>query len=400
MFDALDKLPDDPILGVMALFRADDSDTKVDLSAGVYKDAQGNTPVMRAVKAAERRLLESESSKAYLGLAGNARCNDEMQQLIFGSGHAVVRDGRCRTLQTPGGSGGLRVASEFFNRVRPGQRVWVSDPTWANHVPLIGSAGLSFQKYDYYDREGSRVRFDAMMTSLHDAKAGDLLLLHGCCHNPTGADLNADQWEAIGSLCEERGMIPFVDFAYQGFGQGLDEDAAGVRRLADQLPELVVVASCSKNFGLYRERVGTVTVVGATGTAAEAAYSHMLRIVRRLYSMPPDHGAAIVAEILGDPALSADWRQELSDYRARMMHLRERFAEALATHVPDQDYRYLRDQSGMFSFLRTTPEQVHQLRDEHHVYLVDSGRINVAGLGEDTLDYVAQSLAVINSRAA
>lgn len=392
VFEALEKLPDDPILGVMALFRQDSAPNKVDLSAGVYKDGSGNTPVMQAVKAAEQRILERETSKAYLGMAGNLDYNEAMQALIFGADHMVLSESRVRTLQTPGGSGGLRVAAEFLNQVRPGHRVWVSDPTWPNHGPLIGSAGLELAEYPYYDADSASVRFDAMMARLRaDAQPGDCLLLHGCCHNPTGADLSFDQWREVSALCEERDLIPFVDFAYQGFGRGLNEDARGARYLAEHAPEMIVVASCSKNFGLYRERIGTLSVIGRRPSAAEAAYTHMLRIVRRMYSMPPDHGAAIVAEILGDEGLRQSWETELSTYRERMMSLRGLLADALAPRV-DDDYEYLRNQSGMFSFLKTTPKQVARMRGEHHVYLVDSGRINVAGMSEDSVVAIAEAL--------
>lgn len=392
MFEHLDKLPDDPILGVMAQYRADPSDQKVDLGAGVYKDSAGHTPIMRAVARAEELVMAEEDTKAYLGMAGNLECNRLMQALLFGSEHAAA-EGRLHTLQTPGGSGGLRVAAEFLASVRPQAKVWIGDPSWANHIPLIGSAGLEFQRYQYYDAATHEVQFDKMVQALSSAPGGDLVLLHGCCHNPTGADLTQEQWDVLAKLCVDRGLVPFIDFAYQGFGDGLDDDAYGARVMANAVPEMIVVSSCSKNFGLYRERMGAVTVLGATAAASEAAYTHMLRIVRRIYSMPPNHGAAVVARILGDTALRADWESELSDYRERMQRLRCQFADALEAGIPDSSYEFLRTQKGMFSFLGVSPEQVAQLIAQHHIYLVSSSRINVAGLSESNIDYVAGAVA-------
>lgn len=393
MFENLDKLPDDPILGVMAQYRADPSEQKVDLGAGVYKNASGQTPIMRAVARAEELGIAEEDTKAYLGMAGNLECNQRMQSLLFGPGHDAAQDGRIHTLQTPGGSGGLRVAAEFLASVRPDAKVWIGDPSWANHIPLIGSAGLEFQRYQYYDAQTHQVQFETMVQALSSAPAGDLVLLHGCCHNPTGADLTRDQWDTLAGLVSERGLVPFVDFAYQGFGGGLDDDAYGARVMADRVPEMIVVSSCSKNFGLYRERMGAVSVLGATAVASEAAYTHMLRIVRRIYSMPPNHGAAIVARILGDAELRADWEQELSAYRQRMQRLRCQFADALEAGIPDSNYEFLRIQKGMFSFLGVTADQVQELIEKHHIYLVGSSRINVAGLSESNIDYVAAAVA-------
>lgn len=393
MFEHLDKLPDDPILGVMAQYRADPSEKKVDLGAGVYKDSAGHTPIMRAVARAEELVMAEEDTKAYLGMAGNLDCNRLMQALLFGSDHAAAGENRLHTLQTPGGSGGLRVAAEFLASVRPDAKVWIGDPSWANHIPLIGSAGLEFQRYHYYDAATHQVQFDSMIQALSSAPAGDLVLLHGCCHNPTGADLTRDQWDDLARLCLDRGLVPFIDFAYQGFGEGLDDDAYGARVMADAVPEMIVVSSCSKNFGLYRERMGAVSVLGATSTASEAAYTHMLRIVRRIYSMPPNHGAAIVARILGDPALRADWETELSDYRQRMQRLRRQFADALEANIAGSNYDFLRTQKGMFSFLGVSSDEVKQLIEQHHIYLVASSRINVAGLSESNIDYVAAAVA-------
>ena len=395
MFQELENLPGDPILSIMAAFRQDPSAQKVDLSAGVYKDPEGVTPIMAAVAEAEQKVLAEELTKAYVGLAGNEIFNSAIQQMVFGEGHAVFGDNRVCTLQTPGGSGGLRVVGEFFKRASPDVRLWLSTPTWPNHIPLISAVGIAVEEYPYFDRDTGSVRFDAMLDSLSAARAGDLLLLHGCCHNPTGADLSNEQWDQLGAFCAESGLIPFVDFAYQGFGDGLHEDAYGVRSLANQVGEMVVVGSCSKNFGLYKERTGSVSVVGRSASEAQAAFSHMLRVVRRIYSMPPDHGAAIVGTILTDPALHISWAEELAEYRARMQALRRDFAAALNAVMPTRDFSFLAKQKGMFSMLPLTSDQVDRLRDEHHIYLVGSGRINVAGLPESSLERIAAAIAAV-----
>ena len=393
MFDELKSLPGDPILSIMAAYRADPSDDKVDLSTGVYKDPDGVTPVMAAVDEAEQKVLAEQTTKAYVGLAGSAAFNAAIEALVFGDEHAVRRDGRVHTLQTPGGSGALRVAAEFLKNVNPDVRLWLSDPSWPNHEPLISSAGIALERFPYFDRETGGVRFDEMLSALDDASPGDLVLLHGCCHNPTGADLSPAEWSGLADLCAEKGLVPFIDFAYQGFGDGLDDDAIGVRTMADAVPELVVAASCSKNFGLYRERVGSLSIVGGSIAAADAALSHTLRIVRRIYSMPPDHGAAIAATILDDPALRIVWQEELAEYRDRMRRLRDGFASALENAFDGRDFDFIRRQKGMFSMLPLTPEHVETLQREYHVYLVSSGRFNVAGLPDEGLERLAAAIA-------
>ncbi len=395
MFETLESLPGDPILSIMAAFREDTATNKVDLSAGVYKDAEGNTPVMAAVSEAEEKVLAEQTSKAYIGLAGSALFNELIQYLILGAEHPAIEQSRAHTFQTPGGSGGLRVAAEFFKSIRPDVRLWLSDPSWPNHEPLIASAGIVIERYPYLDKSTGTVRFDDMIAALGEARSGDLLLLHACCHNPSGADLTHEQWQRIVELCRTTGLVPFIDSAYQGFGDGLDEDAYGVRMLTQQLPEVVVVASCSKNFGLYKERVGSVTLVGATPDQASIVLSHMLRIVRRIYSMPPDHGAAIVANILSDPAMRILWEDELTECRSRMQRLRREFRAELERALPDEDFQFLTDQKGMFSLLPLNTDEIQRLRDEHHVYLVGSGRINVAGLPEHGLAQLADAIASV-----
>lgn len=389
MFEVLEQLPQDPILQLMQMFRDDPRPEKVDLGVGVYKDDTGNTPIMAAVHEAERRLLEGESTKSYVGPAGAAGFNDAMARLILGDGSSLIGEGRTSVIQTPGGCGALRMAAEFFRMCRPETRVWVSTPTWANHMPLLGGAGLNIREYPYLNRETLTVDFAAMLSSLESARAGDVVLLHGCCHNPSGADLTFDQWKSVTELIQRKGLLPFVDMAYQGLGDGLEEDAAGLRYLASQVPEMVVAASCSKNFGLYRERTGALMLISATEAVNKAATSQLLNVVRSHYSMPPAHGAAIVETILGDDALRAQWQGELGGMCERILGLRHAFADALA---PVGDFSFIARQRGMFSFLGITPEQVRQLREEHGIYMLESSRVNVAGLNDRVLPGVASAI--------
>ncbi|MEO0579203.1 MAG: aromatic amino acid transaminase, partial [Pseudomonadota bacterium] len=299
----------------------------------------------------------------------------------------------------PGGSGGLRVAAEFLKRARGDARLWLSDPSWPNHRPLIGDVGIDVQEYPYLDRATGALRFDAMCETLStSASAGDLLLLHGSCHNPTGADLTLAQWQQVTELCLEKGLLPFIDTAYLGFGEGLDADAEGLRHVAANVPEAIIVGSCSKNFGLYKERVGSVTVLAANAAATEASLSHLLRIVRRIYSMPPDHGAAIVGTILDDPRLRWQWEEELGECRERMQRLRREFRDALASALPNENFDFLVAQRGMFSMLPLAVDEIDALRDKHHVYMVKSGRINVAGLPEQGLTQLAAAIADVRTR--
>jgi aspartate aminotransferase len=301
------------------------------------------------------------------------------------------------TFQTPGGCGGLRLGAEFLQKVKPGAKILVSDPTWANHIPLLGEAGLQISKYPYYDYQNHAIRFDAMMDSLATAGQGDLVLLHGCCHNPCGADLDEQQWQAIAALAHKNGFTPFVDLAYQGLGDGIVEDTYGVRLLAETLPELVVVSSCSKNFGLYRERTGSLTVISGNAASAKAAGSQIASIARSIYSMPPDHGAAVVIEILGDSTLNADWETELTEVRNRINGLRTELVNALAAKGIDRDFSFIQREKGMFSFLGLSVDQVHSLINNYSIYLVDSSRINIAGINHSNLDYLADSIKQVLS---
>lgn len=389
MFESLKQLPQDPILQLMQMFRDDTRPDKVDLGVGVYKDDAGKTPIMASVHEAERRLLEGETTKSYVGPAGAAGFNEGMARLILGNGNSLIRDGRTSVIQTPGGCGALRMAAEFFRLCQPDTTVWVSTPTWANHMPLLDGASLNIREYPYLNRETLTVDFPAMLDALEGARAGDVVLLHGCCHNPSGADLTFEQWKDVTQLIQRKGLLPFVDMAYQGLGEGLEEDAAGVRYLASQVPEMVIAASCSKNFGLYRERTGALMLISATGVINTAATSQLLSVVRSHYSMPPAHGAAIVETILGDDALRAGWQSELSGMRDRILGLRHAFAAALE---PVGDFGFIARQRGMFSFLGITPEQVRQLREQHGIYMLQSSRVNVAGLNDRVLPKVASAI--------
>lgn len=392
MFEAITSLPADPILGLMAAFRADNNAHKIDLGVGVYKDERGQTPVMRAVKQAETRLLANQQTKTYVAPAGQEDYNHLIAGLIFGDQLRDQLGTRRVTFQTPGGCGGLRLGAEFLQKVKPGAKILVSDPTWANHIPLLGEAGLQISKYPYYDYDKHAIRFDAMMDSLSTATAGDLVLLHGCCHNPCGADLDQQQWQAVAELAQKNGFTPFIDLAYQGLGDGIVEDTYGVRLLADTLPELVVVSSCSKNFGLYRERTGSLTVISGNAASAKAAGSQIASIARSIYSMPPDHGAAVVIEILRDAALNADWEVELTEVRNRINGLRTELVNALAAKGIDRDFSFIQREKGMFSFLGLSVDQVHNLINNYSIYLVDSSRINIAGINHSNLDYLAESI--------
>lgn len=392
MFEHLSPLAADPILGLMTAFRADDNANKIDLGVGVYKDEVGNTPVMRAVKDAETRLLASQSTKSYVGPAGAALYNEEIANLILGNElAATTRALRC-TFQTPGGCGGLRLAAEFINKSNPGARIFISDPTWANHIPLLGEAGLQIEKYPYYDYDSHSIRFEDMMSSLQHAKKGDLVLLHGCCHNPCGADLSHDQWRDIRDLALKNGFTPFIDLAYQGLGDGVDEDCFGVRLLADALPELIIVSSCSKNFGLYRERVGALTVLCSSPASMKATASLIAGTARSIYSMPPDHGATVVEMILTDPAMRADWEQELTQMRQRINGLRTLLVDRLHAANVGRDFSFIQNEKGMFSFLGISVAQVQTLVNDYSIYLVDSSRINVAGINNANIDYLVSSI--------
>ena len=392
MFEKLQPAPADKILALIGLYRADSRADKVDLGVGVYKDETGATPVMRAVREAEQRLYAEQNTKTYLGLAGDTQFNSAMARMVFGP---TADMSRIRAAQAPGGSGALRLVAELLKRTRADATVWVSDPTWPNHIPMMRGAGLQVAEYPYFDAATGGVRFDDMLATLRQAPSGDVVLLHGCCHNPTGANLTAAQWEAIADLLVERQLMPFIDIAYQGFGEGLDADAEGLRIVAAKVPEMVVAASCSKNFAVYRDRVGAAMVLAKDGAQGDVAISNMLSAARAIYSMPPDHGAAAVRIVLEDDALRADWENELNAMRERMLRLRVELADALRLQSNSNRFDFLAQHRGMFSRLGLTPQQVERLRVEHGIYMVDDSRINVAGLPEGKMTELAKAIVSV-----
>jgi len=395
VFEKLELLAPDAIIGIMALFREDQAPNKVDLSVGVYQDDTGNTPVMECVKRAERQIVDAQTTKTYVGIAGNMDFNRGMEKLLFGADHPVLAAGRVATVQSPGGSGGLCVAAHLLHRANPDARIWLSAPSWPNHLPLLGLAGLRLESYPYYDYDAHAVDFDAMMACFEKLDAGELVLIHGCCHNPCGADLSQVQWQALTDLCERRGVIPFIDLAYQGLAESLEADAYGVRLMAERLPEVVVVSSCSKNLGLYRERTGAVCVVSSSPEQSKATATNLANVARGIYSMPPDHGAAIAGQILNDEALTALWVEELDEVRRRINGLRDLIVAKLAERGAPRDFSFIANERGMFSFLGISKEQVIRLREEFHVYMLESSRINLAGINQANVDYVADSIVAV-----
>lgn len=394
MLDKLERLPADIILGLAAACRADPNPAKVDLSVGIYMDEQGLCPVFESVRRAQQALVGEEVTKAYMAPAGDEAFNLGMQRLVLGEGSPALLDARVGSIQTPGGCGALRIGAEIIRAAAPDARVWVSDPTWPNHFPLLSSVGLSFKTYRYYDPASHDVDFDAMVADLKGATAGDVVLLHGCCHNPCGADLALRQWAVIADMAERQGFTPFIDFAYQGLGDGLDRDAAGMRLMVARLPEVIIAASCSKNMGLYRERVGIVLFVCRDETNAQALVSQGLVAGRRIYSMPPAHGALLAGRILSNPALEASWRDELAAMCQRINGLRSGLRQRLEQES-GRDFGFIEREKGMFSFLGLSVEQAQRLRREYSIYMLDSSRINVAGVNDHNLDYLATSVAAV-----
>ncbi|QTO53086.1 amino acid aminotransferase [Duffyella gerundensis] len=395
MFEKIAAAPADPILGLADLFRADNRSNKINLGIGVYKDETGQTPVLSSVKKAEKFLLENETTKNYLsidGLADFARCT---QALLFGKNHALITDQRARTAQTPGGTGALRVAADFLATQTDVKRIWVSNPSWPNHQNVFHSAGLEVCEYAYYDAQNHTLDFDGMLSALDKAQAGDVVLFHGCCHNPTGIDPTKEQWAQLAALSQQKGWLPLFDFAYQGFARGLEEDAEGLRIFADTHQELLVCSSYSKNFGLYNERVGACTLVAANADAAATAFSQVKYTIRANYSNPPAHGAAVVATILGNDVLRAEWEQELTAMRQRIHLMRELFVKTLQEKGAQGDFSFIIRQNGMFSFSGLSKDQVVRLRDEFAVYAVNSGRVNVAGMTPDNMSALCAAIVAV-----
>lgn len=393
MFETLTAKAPDAIMHLMAMCKADTNPNKIDLGVGVYKTEDGATPIMRAVKKAEQLWWQEEQTKTYVGTVGNAAFRKTMIELILGEDMAAKYEPRLASSQAAGGSGALRLGAELIVSANPNAVVWVSTPTWANHIPLISSAGLEIKTYPYYNRETLGVDFSDMLDRLKtDAKPGDIVLLHGCCHNPTGADFSHAEWDVLAKFLPEHGLIPFVDLAYFGLGRGMDDDTYGLRKLMDSVDELLLAASCSKNFALYRERVGLIAVLTKDADSAVNAQSQFGAIQRKIISMPPDHGAALVARILGDAQLRAEWTAELDEMRGRMRDLRAQLSAALNVQGGEVMSAAVKDQNGMFSTLPLSKAQAVALRETHSVYLTDSGRINIAGTNNENIPRLAEAI--------
>ncbi len=395
MFESVKAAPPDPILGLSEAFQRDENPKKINLSVGVYKDASGQTPVLSVVKEAERRLLELEKSKGYKPISGDPAYGTAVRRLLFGADSDLVSDGRAATCHTPGGTGALRLAGDYLAKMSPGTKIWLSDPTWANHGKIFEAAGLEISSYPYFDPKTSGLDFDAMLAAIEKIPAGDVVLLHACCHNPTGVDPTLAQWEKIGDTLAARGIVPLVDFAYQGFARGFEEDAEWLHVLCQKVPELLVCSSFSKNFGLYNERTGALTVKGKEAASIEAVLSQLKVCARTNYSNPPAHGGAIVTTILSDADLASRWDGELAGMRDRINGMRREFVDALKARGTDRDFSFIVDQKGMFSFSGLDKAQVERLRSEYAIYIVGSGRINVAGMTATNLPVLADAIASV-----
>ncbi len=393
MFETLSALPPDPILGLSTAFKQDPNPRKIDLGVGVYKDEFGNTPILDSVAKAQQLLLASETSKVYISPQGNQGYINGMLTLLLGEDSSIIADKRVAAVQAPGGCGALRILAELLVRVNKDTIVWVSDPTWANHIPLLGDAGLTLKTYPYFDKATASIKFDEMMDCLSKVGPNDVVLLHGCCHNPTGADLTKDQWQEVAALANKIGFLPFVDIAYQGFGDGIQEDAYGLRTLVESLDEVIVAASCSKNFGLYRERVGLAAIICKNEEVKNKAQSQIQSVARAIYSMPPSYGGALVDIILNQSDLYTLWTQEVDTMRNRMADLRAMLVSNLAAQKIDKDFSFINQQKGMFSYLCIPPEQVMRLRNEHSIYFVDSSRVNIAGINHNNVEALAKAIA-------
>ncbi|MEM7220686.1 MAG: amino acid aminotransferase [Pseudomonadota bacterium] len=390
MLDNLESLPPDPILGLTDVFVADTNPNKINLGVGIYQDESADTPIMAAVQQAEQQLAELGDSKKYLPMVGVAAFNAGVEALMLGSTLRAELGARVASVQTPGGCGALRMGAELIRVANPQARVWLSTPTWPNHQPLMLGAGHELLTYPYYDAASGAVDFEGMCSALEAAQRGDVVLVHGCCHNPTGADLSAQHWGELTDLILRVGLIPFIDVAYQGLGVGLDEDVAGVREMVARVPEALISASCSKNFGLYRERTGALMVLGADPQTASAGQSHVLTAARRSYSMPPAHGGAVVATILNDAALTESWQAELAQMQARVSGVRRALADRL--RELGHDFEFIAEQNGMFSNLGIALDEVLALRANYGIYMLDSTRMNLCGLNAGNLEYFCDAL--------
>ncbi|MEB2854355.1 amino acid aminotransferase [Pseudomonas atacamensis] len=391
-FDAIGRVPGDPILGLMEAYAQDANPRKFDLGVGVYKDAQGLTPIPEAVKIAEARLVESQDTKTYIGGHGNPLFGKVINELVLGSDSALIAEQRAGATQTPGGTGALRLAADFIAQCLPGKGVWLSNPTWPIHETIFAAAKVKVSHYPYVGND-NRLDVEAMLAVLREVPKGDVVLLHACCHNPTGFDLSHDDWKRVLEVVHSRDLLPLIDFAYQGFGDGIDQDAWSTRLFAAQVPELLITSSCSKNFGLYRDRTGALIVCATSADKLIDIRSQLANIARNLWSTPPDHGAAVVATILADPELKARWADEVEAMRLRIAQLRSGLVEALEPHGLRERFAHIGVQRGMFSYTGLSPEQVKHLRERHSVYMVSSGRANVAGIDATRLALLADAIA-------
>ena len=395
MFERLDMAPPDAILGLTAAFREDPNPRKINLGVGVYQDSQGRTPVLPSVEAAEQRVLQAGPIEGYLPIDGLPEYAALVQALVFGADHPVIREQRVATSHTPGGTGALRIAADFIQTQYPGARIWMSEPTWVNHGSIFEAAGIGTASYPYYDAAAHGSAVEPLTGALRKVPAGDVVLLHGCCHNPTGVDPALDQWQQLSEICGQAGWLPFFDFAYQGLGNGLEDDAAAVRAFAVPGRDMLVASSFSKNFGLYCQRVGALSLVASTPEAAKAAQSHVKRSIRANYSNPPAHGARLVVAVLSDPELRARWERDVKDIRDRINTMRKQFVDTLKAKGITQDFSFIQNQKGMFSFSGLTKDQVDALRKNYGIYIVGSGRINVAGMTAANMDYLCEAIASV-----
>ncbi|VEI45641.1 amino acid aminotransferase [Actinobacillus equuli] len=395
MFNHIQAAPADPILGLGEAFKAEQRAGKINLGIGVYMNAEGKTPIVKAVKKAEALLLEQETNKNYLTIDGVQAFNAYTQELLFGKGTEIIASGRAKTAQSLGGTGALRIAAEFIKRQTSAKNIWISNPTWPNHNAIAEAVGLNVKGYRYYNKDTHGLDWDNLLADLSQAEAGDVVLLHGCCHNPTGIDPTPEQWDALAKLSAEKGWLPLFDFAYQGFGNGLDQDAYGLRAFVKNHKELLIASSYSKNFGLYSERVGAFTLVAENAEVANKAFTQIKSIIRVLYSNPASHGASTVARVLGDEALRAEWVAELDEMRDRIKDMRNRMVQLLKEKGAKQDFDFIAQQNGMFSFSGLTPEQVDRLREEFAIYVVRSGRINVAGITDQNIDALCEAIVKV-----
>jgi len=395
MFENVVAAPADPILGLTELFKKDINPEKINLGVGIYKDEQGTTPILATVKKAEAALLKTEKTKSYLTIEGTAEYSLAVQKLLFGADSEIVSSKRAKTAQAPGGTGALRVAGEFIKRQLNSPKIWISNPTWANHNSVFTAAGLETVQYRYYNAESKNKDFAGMVADLTHASRGDIVLLHGCCHNPTGIDPTIEEWEKLATLCANKELIPLFDFAYQGFAKGVEEDAAGLRAFTKHNKEMLVASSFSKNFGLYNERVGAFTIVAKSNDIASTAFSQIKAIIRSIYSNPPAHGSAVVTYILNDATLRADWEQEVTTMRNRIQEMRTLFVNTLKSEGVTNNFTFIERQNGMFSFSGLTKDQVEKLKQEFSIYIVGSGRISVAGMTKENMPALCRSIAAV-----